>query len=251
MAHSHDLAAAALVLGSLALLATAGSAVFDVLAGLLRVYLGGDGWMSWCNAGAGNDWANDQWQGLIPVLARLLLPLLAGSTLLCLAVHLAQTRLLYRPSRVLPDFSRVSPIAGWQRVWSSESLVQVTLGLIKIAVLLTVATANLWNQRQQLAALTAHDLPAAAQRVWEICLGMGIQLGVAMLALAVVDYLWKRWKLERELRMTPEEMREEMRQMQGDPQVASRRRQLARGTKPSGSPASAGPLQVGPIDPAG
>ena len=50
----------------------------------------------------------------------------------------------------------------------------------------------------------------------------------ALLALAALDYLYQRSRLEGELRMTPQELREEMREMQGDPQIAARRRDLVR-----------------------
>ena len=55
-----------------------------------------------------------------------------------------------------------------------------------------------------------------------------IKIGGALLALSAVDYLYQRWRLERDLKMTPQEMREEMREMHGDPQIAARRRELRR-----------------------
>jgi flagellar biosynthetic protein FlhB len=53
-------------------------------------------------------------------------------------------------------------------------------------------------------------------------------MGGALLALAAVDYLFQRSRLERSLQMTPQEIREEMRELQGDPQLAARRRDMAR-----------------------
>ncbi|MEX0978273.1 MAG: EscU/YscU/HrcU family type III secretion system export apparatus switch protein, partial [Pirellulales bacterium] len=52
------------------------------------------------------------------------------------------------------------------------------------------------------------------------------EIGGALVALASVDYLYQRMQLNRDLRMTPEELRQELREMQGDPQIAARRRQL-------------------------
>lgn len=251
VAQSADLGAAALILGSLAALGSAGGELLAFFAGLLRSHLGGEHWHTWSQHGTGSEMAASQWQALVPELGRLLLPLLGGATLLCLGVHLAQTGLLFRPGRVVPDFERISPISGWQRLWSTDALVNLAFGLVKVVLVAAAAAGSLWQQREELLTLPALDLPTAAGRVWEICLGLALQLALVLLVLAVVDYLLKRWKLERELRMTPEELREEMRQMQGDPQVAARRRQLAGGRSAPPQPSAAGPLNVGPIDPAG
>jgi flagellar biosynthetic protein FlhB len=250
VAQSYDLGSAALVLGSLAALVLIGAKLLEFLIGLLRAQLGGAGWKSWTDNPAHPELVASQWQGLASPLAKLLLPLLAGATLLCLAVHLLQTGFLFRPAAVLPDWSRVAPRRGLSRLASPDGALNVALGLVKIAVLAAVALANLWHQRQELAALAALDVPTAAGRAWEICLSLALQVGLVMLGLAVVDYLLKRSRLERELRMTPQELREEMRELQGDPQLAARRRKSVL-AKPSGSGPHAAqprPLHVGPID---
>jgi flagellar biosynthetic protein FlhB len=61
-------------------------------------------------------------------------------------------------------------------------------------------------------------------------------MGAAMLAVASLDYLYQRWRLERELRMSPQEFREELREMQGDPRLAARRRDLVRQRLANGNP---------------
>jgi flagellar biosynthesis protein FlhB len=62
----------------------------------------------------------------------------------------------------------------------------------------------------------------------DIILGTALKIALALVTLGVFDYAYQRWKHERNLRMTPQEVREEMKNLQGDPQVTSRRRQLQR-----------------------
>jgi flagellar biosynthesis protein FlhB len=79
-----------------------------------------------------------------------------------------------------------------------------------------------------------------------------------MLALASLDYLYQRWRLERDLHMSPQEFREELREMQGDPRLAARRRDLARqrvqGTVPGEAlpserrPLAASPASISGVD---
>ena len=55
-----------------------------------------------------------------------------------------------------------------------------------------------------------------------------MKIGVALLVLSILDYAFQRWKYERDLRMTPQEMREEMKNLEGNPQMIARRRQVQR-----------------------
>ena len=62
----------------------------------------------------------------------------------------------------------------------------------------------------------------------EILLWTVLKIGVALLVLAAVDYGYQRWRHEQELKMTPQELREELRNLEGDPQLRSRRKRLQR-----------------------
>ena len=62
----------------------------------------------------------------------------------------------------------------------------------------------------------------------QISLWTGVKIGVALLVLAILDYGFQRWKYERDLRMTPQEIREEMKNLEGNPQMIARRRQVQR-----------------------
>src|SRR4029079_3635987 len=61
----------------------------------------------------------------------------------------------------------------------------------------------------------------------QIVYGVALRIGIALLILAILDYAYQRWKLEQELKMTKQEVKEEMRSMEGDPKVKQRRRQIA------------------------
>ncbi len=128
-----------------------------------------------------------------------------------------------------------------------------------------VAAASLWHRRHELASLAAVDVSQLAAQAWHICLMTCLEMAAALAVLAVLDYGVQRWQLERRLSMTPQELREEMRELQGDPQIAARRRGLrqARASSTSQPPAgSAGssatansrpapgtsPVNVGGID---
>ncbi|MGD9722853.1 MAG: EscU/YscU/HrcU family type III secretion system export apparatus switch protein [Pirellulales bacterium] len=230
---SLDFTSAGLLLGGLAVLVFGGGALVDFLAGLLTQSLGGQGWQGILAARSGADEVgavSDQFRTLAASLAAVLLPPLALLTVLAALLHVSQTGILLLPSRIAPDASRINPLSGLRRMFSSTSGVRLTLGLCKLGVIAAVAFASLYQRRAELAGLATNDLPHVAAVLWELCLWTCLKIGSALLVLALVDYAFERWKHERELRMTPQELREELRNQQGDPQLLARRRQLQRQT---------------------
>ena len=235
VAQSQDFSSAVLLLGSLVLLLFAGGALVEFLADFLRASLGGSDWRSWALAGdASGRLVTNQLGSLVPALTRLLLPVLAGTALLAVAASLLQTGFLFRPGRIAPDLSRISPLAGLRRVFSGASAARLVFGVFKIGVVAAVAFADLWSHREELVGLASLEPADLAVRASDLCLWTCLKIGGALLVLSAVDYLYQRSRLERELRMTPQEVREEMRELEGDPQIAARRRKLRRVARATG-----------------
>ncbi len=61
----------------------------------------------------------------------------------------------------------------------------------------------------------------------DVVYSIGVRIGIALLILAIIDYAYQRWQLEQELKMSKQEVKEEMRSMEGDPKIKQRRRQIA------------------------
>lgn len=228
VAKSHDLVSVVLMLGSLGMLVFAGGNLLSYLAEFLKHSLGGGAWQQTLEAGSVRDAVVESSQSLSLELGRRLLPLIGGAGVLALAAHLVQSGLLFLPGRVLPDLSRVNPATGLSHIASTSNLTRLAFGLGKVAIVLGVGAAGLWSRRAAVVQLAAFDVPDLGQRAWELCLGSCLEMGAAMLALASLDYLYQRWRLERDLQMSPQEFREELREMQGDPRLGARRRDMVR-----------------------
>jgi len=228
VAKSHDLVSAVLMLGSLGMLVFAGGNLLAFLAEFLKHSLGGGAWQQTLEAGSVREAVVESSQSLSLELGRRLLPLIGGAGALALAGHLVQSGLLFLPTRVLPDLSRVNPARGLGNISSGSNLARLAFGLGKVAVVLTVGAAGLWSRREDVVQLAAFDAADLGAKAWGLCLASCLEMGAAMLAVASLDYLYQRWRLERELQMSPQEFREELREMQGDPRLAARRRDLVR-----------------------
>lgn len=220
---SQDLASAAVLLVALLVLWYFGRSLCDFLATLVTEHLGGQAWLS-IDAPTSSHALLQVGMGL----AKYLLPVLGLFLLAAILVQLGQVGFLYLPEKLAFDASRINPLTNFGRVFSLTSAVHLGFGLLKVAVILIVAGWSLWGQRDEIMGLVDHSAAEIAAFLVDVSLWTGLKIAGALLLLAIFDYGYLFWKHEQDLRMTTQEMREELRQQQGDPQIASRRKQVQR-----------------------
>lgn len=223
VAQSQDLASALLLLGSLMVLLYSGANLAEYLGQLLAGQLGNDAWLS-----ADRDFAVARLTDTTKGIAWATAPILGFLVFLGAGVHLMQVGVLYVPSKLAPDFSNVSPLNGFKRLFSISGAVRLAFGIFKIIVVGSVAFTSIYNRRDEVLALAGLEIPQIAIFTWDICLWTSLKIGLALLVLGILDYGYQWWKHEQDLKMTPQELREEMRNLQGDPQIVARRKQVQR-----------------------
>lgn len=223
IAQSQDLGSALLLVASTVVLMTLGAPVLNFFAELLVRQLGGDPWLV-----SDRDFFLGQWWRLVDELAAVLLPIFGLVMLVGVASGVLQSGFLYTPERIAPDFKRISLLAGLKRIFSLSGAMRLAFGLFKIGVITGVALVSLYSERDDIIALAALDLGPIALFVLDITLWTTLKIGIALLVLALLDYGYQRWNFEQDLRMTHQEVREEMKDLQGDPQMIARRRAVQR-----------------------
>ncbi|WP_424813859.1 EscU/YscU/HrcU family type III secretion system export apparatus switch protein [Roseococcus sp. YIM B11640] len=161
----------------------------------------------------------------LDLLLWLVLPVAGAAVLGAVAATLAQTRGAISVSRLVPDLGKISPMAGFGRLFSAESGIEFLRTLLKLAM---VSGAFAFVASDLPALGTMLDLPAG-----EVLGAAGrgaIRLIAAALAgytvLALADLLLVRFRHLEQLRMTREEMKEEHKESEGDPAIKGRMRQL-------------------------
>jgi len=125
-----------------------------------------------------------------------------------------------------PSLSKINPLNGIKRLFSLRSLMTGILNLGKLAIVGGVAYVAVAGDAAAIlfsSTLAFHDVVRlGGQLIFELCM----QLAAAILILALLDMAWQRYRHERDLRMTKDEVKDEMRSMEGDPKIKQRRRQL-------------------------
>jgi flagellar biosynthetic protein FlhB len=169
------------------------------------------------------------WPGVAAELARLgafaVLPVAALAGVAALAATLLQTRFLVSAKPLQPQLSRISPLAGAKRLASPESLFELLRTLIKLGV---VGGALWWavGDPAALRAVLADGAGGLLAALEDAALRLIVAALVAYAFVAGADLLWVRFRHLRRLRMSRQDLREELRESEGDPQLKARQRQI-------------------------
>ena len=223
VAKSQDLTSASLLLAALAALWVLGGATAKHLAAALadalstprlNVVDSGDA-ASWLLASASR-------------LAIASVPILLAMFVAGVLVNISQTGVVFSTKKLVPKLSHISPISGAKRILSLQGLARLGFGLFKVSVIALVAYLSLCHYGESILTLSALTVPQIATVLFHCLMGTCVWIGVALLTLAVVEYLFQRWKHEQDLMMTDQEMRDELKETEGDPQVAARRKMVQR-----------------------
>ena len=154
--------------------------------------------------------------------------LMAATVVVGIAVTLFQTKMLISGESLKPKFSRLNPLQGIKRLFSLRSLIEALKGLLKILVLLYLIYNFLSGVVNTFTKYLFTDLSAACSDLLGQAFQMSMQIGVAYVVLAAADIFYQWWDYERQIRMSKQEIKEEFKQMEGDPQVKGKIKEAQR-----------------------
>lgn len=223
VARSQELTSTLLLVVSLAMLFWISGSLVDLLGRYAASHLSGPAWTS-----VDATFVAEQFRHDLGEFSRVLLPLFGWLFVAAVLFNVFQVGILWVPERAMPDISRIDPIKGFDRIFSLESAVRLLLGLGKVIIIVGVAAFTLWADRDKLLTLSEMSPAGIGLVLLDLLFWTALKIAVAMLVLAAADFFFQRWKLERDLRMTTQELREEMKNLQGDPQIIARRRAVQR-----------------------
>ncbi|WP_020205577.1 MULTISPECIES: flagellar biosynthesis protein FlhB [Cupriavidus] len=167
--------------------------------------------------------AMNVWEGLLAFLPLLLLfgaAALAGPMLL--------GGWLFSTQSLAPDFSRLSPLKGVGRLFSSQSLVELAKAIAKALLVGSVAAWVLWHRLGEAVALMNAPLHEALLHMLEFVLHCCGLIAASLVLVAALDVPWQYWTFFKKLRMTKEEVKQEHKDSEGDPHIKNRIRQQQR-----------------------
>lgn len=173
--------------------------------------------------------------GLYLLLTRLcvrtvtmLLPMFLTVCVLAVGANVAQTGFLFSSKALQPKWERLSPRQGLKRIFSMRSLHELCKALIKIGIVGAIAYTTIAGEMARVFSFGALGVADIVGYIGSSTLRLGVRTSYAIIMLALLDYVWQRWQYAKSLRMTRQEVKDEHKQQEGDPQIRARVRSLMR-----------------------
>ena len=160
--------------------------------------------------------------------AKLILPLALISVAVAIIATGAQTRFLFVAKNFYPKFSNINPIEGIRKLFALRNLIELLKNIIKIIILIYILYGLLKDDMASIIKTMNMDISASVNYMMELMMSMIFRVTLVFVVVAAADFLYQWWDYERRLKMSKQEVKEEFKQMEGNPEVKGKIRQIQR-----------------------
>lgn len=165
----------------------------------------------------------------LKALARLVLPVLAVAMVAGVVSNIIQVGFLFTTKTLKPKMSRINPIEGFKRIFSMKTLVDLLKSILKVVLLGYILYNDYTALLEEFGGYMAQsDLYGAMVAMMETALRVALKMYLAFAIIAAADFLFQWRKHEKDLMMTKQEIKDEYKNTEGDPQIKNRIRQKQR-----------------------
>ncbi|PPR56410.1 MAG: hypothetical protein CFH10_02320, partial [Alphaproteobacteria bacterium MarineAlpha4_Bin2] len=137
-----------------------------------------------------------------------------------------QNGVAFSPKAIEPKFEKFNPINGAKRIFSGKQFVEFVKGILKIAIVGSIAAVPLLPTFKHIDVLPTYDLALLPEQLLELVIILFTGVLAVMLVIAVIDLIYQRWEHNRSLRMTKQEVKDEQKTTEGDPTAKQRLRKV-------------------------
>lgn len=158
----------------------------------------------------------------------ILLPLMAAAFIMAIVSNLAQIKFIFSAEPLNPKLSKINPIEGFKRIFSMKSLMELFKQLAKLIIVSLVCYSIVKKEIVNFKDFTLMDINMTLYFLKKISVKIVSYVLIAMTAIAAIDYLFQRQQFMKQMRMSIQELKDEYKDTEGNPQVKSKIRQLMR-----------------------
>ena len=164
-------------------------------------------------------------QPVLTEILKLLLPFFVAGVAVCLVVSILQVGWKVTTKPMQPKFDKFNPINGFKRLFSKDSLFELVKSFAKIILIGYVAYSSISGHQDELFVLYDIPLMQAIILCGQVIIDAGFRIGVVYLALGLVDLIYQKHKFHEEMKMTKQEVKDEYKNTEGNPEVKGKQRQ--------------------------
>ncbi|RKD27770.1 flagellar biosynthetic protein FlhB [Caminicella sporogenes DSM 14501] len=159
---------------------------------------------------------------MLILIIKLILPILFISLIIGLLCSYMQVGFLFTTKTLNFKLDRINPINGFKRLFSIKSIVELIKSLFKTLVLIYIVSSYLKKEYYNILNVFDMEILEIVKYLWKIVFNLVFRCFIVLLFLAILDYMYKKWEYEKELKMSKQEVKEEFKQTEGDPLIKSK-----------------------------
>ncbi|MEG0894259.1 MAG: flagellar biosynthesis protein FlhB [Oscillospiraceae bacterium] len=130
-----------------------------------------------------------------------------------------QTKFIFNFKSLKPKFNRISPLQGIKRLFSINAVVELIKSLIKIIIIAALIYTDIKKLVVKIPQTMSIGIMGGVMFIFDSIMSLVIKISMVFVVIAGFDYLFQWWKFEKDIKMTKQEIKEEYKQMEGDPQI--------------------------------
>lgn len=161
-------------------------------------------------------------------LLLIIAPILLVGFAVAMVCDIAQVKWKPTTKPLQPKFNKLNPIKGFGRIFSANSLVELLKSIAKLGVIGYMVYSYLKGRAGQIFLLYDITLNQAIGLIGEIVIDLGIRIAAIYMIIAFLDYAYQKWKFKEDMKMTKQEVKDEYKNQEGDPQVKGKQKQRMR-----------------------
>lgn len=153
------------------------------------------------------------------VFLKTALPVMGVIAVVAVFVNFLQVGFAFTLEPLMPQFERINPLSGFQRLFSKRSLVELFKSIVKITIVGYFVYRFILQTASQVPKLVTAELAESLKTSASLTLDLVFQISAVMIVLAALDYFYQGWEHKESLKMSKQEIKEEYKQMEGNPQI--------------------------------
>lgn len=165
---------------------------------------------------------------LLKELVLFLGPIMIVAMVAAIAANYLQVGFLFSTEAIQFKLEKIDPIKGFKRIFSLRAIVELFKSILKICFIGAAAFTVIWLRLDEILVLSQKTIGAAIATLGSLTVQMGLAASIALLFLAVLDYLYQKYDFEKNIRMSKQDIKDEYKNIEGDPLIKSKIKQQQR-----------------------
>src|SRR5690625_2835938 len=149
-------------------------------------------------------------------------PIMVIAFIISIAANMLQVGVLFSTEPLKFDLKKIDPVQGAKRIFSIRAIVELLKSFLKIIFIATITFSIIWFYKDDMMMLALKDVESAVAFFGQTTIVMGIAATLALMFLAVLDYLYQRYDYEKNIRMSKQDIKDEHKNIEGDPLIKSK-----------------------------